>query len=388
MARYNLFRKKKDGKEYGPWWARKRRQGFPVLYFDSRTDDKRSAKKRADEWYDQLIAESFGEKPKPTFADAAVKMAKEHVPHHRLKTIERYTKVLTQFVTAFDGKRLDQIDHAALWDYEQARRQDVSLQKRSISPATIHYEFKVLNILFELCDLWGWEGIKNPVPGYRKRRKEAGIKTSDPKTRYYTQEEEDALMDAAPAIWRNRMIFAVETGLRKNEQFGLTWEDVDIHGKKLTVPARLAKGKRKRTVPLTERAIAAAKTMRLGDSPWVCPREDGQQFSPRSIQVWRRMQAFGKAAGVGNVDWHAWRKTCGCRLLQVRRARMEEVQAWLGHRSIQETERAYAFLNIDHLQTMVRESDWRVTRIVEDTGAVTKGIEQFDITKQIRHIEQ
>ena len=381
MAGYNLFRKKKDGQSHGPWWARKRRQGYQTLYFNSRTDDKRSAKKRADEWYEGLIAESFGEKTKPTFAEAAVKMAKEHVPHHRLKTVERYTAVLTKLVTEFDGKRLDQIDYAALWNYEQARRAE------GVSPSTIHFELKVLNILFELCDLWGWEEIKNPVTGYRKKRKDAGIKAADPKTRFYTQDEEDRLMNAAPAIWRNRMIFAVETGLRKNEQFGITWDDLDIPAKKLTVAAHLAKGKRKREVPLTPRAIMAAKSMRLEGSPWVCPREDGQQFSPRSIQVWRRMQAFGVAAGVSNVDWHAWRKTCGCRLLQVRRFSMEAVQRWLGHRSIQETERAYAFLFIDHLQELVHETQGRVTRITEVTSADTRVIEQFDKTKRINYIE-
>ena len=390
MAQYNLFRKKdKSGKEIGPWYARKQRKGVPPLYFNCRTEDKRSAKKRADDWYEGLVADEFGEKPRPTFAEAAVKMAEKHVPNHRLKTIERYTEVLIRFVTAFDGKRLDQIDQAALYEYEHARRQDSARGgKRKITAATINYEFKVLNILFQNCDLWGWEGIANPVPAYRKRRKDAGLKASGPKKRYYSQEEEDRLLAVVPAIWRNRMVFAVETGLRKNEQFGITWDQMDIPNRKLTIPAHLAKGKRERDVPLTPRAIAAAQAMRLGESPWVCPREDGEQFSPGSIQVWRRMQAFGKAAQVENVDWHAWRKTCGCRLLQVRRLRMEEVQMWLGHRSIQETERAYAFLNFENLQEAVHETQGRVTRINEVVTKATMVIEQFDKSKQIRHLDQ
>jgi integrase/recombinase XerD len=387
MARYNLFRKKKDGREHGPWWARKRRKGLPVLYLNCQTEDKRSARKRADEWADGLIAEGFGESPKKTFADAAIKMAEEHVPHHRLKTIERYTAVLNRFVDAFGTKKLDEIDHAVLWDYEQRRRSETTRQKKPVSPATIHYEFKVLGILFELADMWGWTGGYNPVGGYRKRRKAAGIKAPDAKTRYYTQEEEDRLLKAAPAVWRNRMIFAVETGLRKNEQFGLTWDEMDVPGKKLTVLARLAKGKRARDVPLTPRAITAAKAMRMEGSPWVCPREDGGQFSPRSIQVWRRMQAFGKAAGVAGVDWHAWRKTCGCRLLQVRRFSMEAVQHWLGHRTIKETENAYAFLHIEQLQEMVHETQGRTTRVYEVTKGDTRVIEQIDKHRQISYIK-
>ncbi len=351
MAGYRLFRRKdKSGQEIGPWLARKRRKGQPERNFNSQTEDRRVAKKRADAWHEQLIAESFGEKPKPTFSKAAIKMAEEHIPHHRLKTIERYSAVLQRFVDAFDGKLVDEIGHAALWDYEQSRR------IAGASPTTIYFEFKVLNILFELCDLWGWTDGRNPVTGYKKRRKDSGIKPSDPDTRFFTEREEEALLAAAPTIWRWRIIFAVETGLRKNEQFGLTWENLNLPEKKLTVPASLAKGKRKREVPLTPRALEAAKALRLDGVPWVCPREDGQKFSSRSIQVWRRMQDFGRRAEVEDVSWHAWRKTCGCRLLQVRRFSMEAVQKWLGHASLKETERAYAFLLIDHLQQLVQET--------------------------------
>ncbi len=389
MAGYHLFRKKDDaGREYGPWYARKRRKGHPDRYFNSKTEDKRSARKRADQWIEQLTAEEFGEKPKPLFIDAAVKMAEEHATHKRLKTIERYTAVLDRFMDEFDGKRLDQIDSAALWDYEHKRRLEITKQGNRVSTATIHYELKVLNILFELADVWGWTGGLNPVKGYRKRRKDSGIKPSDPDERYYSEEEEERLLHVAPAIWRWRMIFAVETGLRKNEQFGLIWDNIDLAEKKLTVPAHLAKGKRKRDVPLTPRAIMAAKMMKQNGVPWVCPREDGQQFSPRSIQVWKRMQAFGTATKVEDVSWHAWRKTCGCRLLQVRGFSMEEVQKWLGHRSIKETERAYAFLTFDNLKAKMGETQHKVMKITEVTRKGTEVIEQFDNLKQISYIEQ
>lgn len=308
-------------------------------------------------------------------------MAEEHVPHHRLKTVERYSAVLTRFIEAFDGMLLDDIDDAALWDYEQLRR------GAGTSPATIYYELKVLNILFELAGLWKWTERRNPIKDYRKTRRSSGLKASDPDTRFYSEDEERRLIAVAPLIWQRRMVFAVETGLRKNEQFGVTWEHINAKTRRLTVPAELAKGKRKREIPLTKRAWEAALAMKQDGVPWVCPRENGQQFSTRSIKVWEVMQKFGRLADVEDVSWHAWRKTCGCRLLQVRRFTMEAVQRWLGHMTLKETERAYAFLFADHLQRMVEESDWRIAPRLEAANEDTKITEHLDETKQIKHLK-
>ena len=44
---------------------------------------------------------------------------------------------------------------------------------------------------------------------------------------------------------------------------------------------------------------------------------------------------------------------------------MEAVQKWLGHASLKETERAYAFLLIDHLQQLVQETQGCVSESKE-----------------------
>lgn len=47
------------------------------------------------------------------------------------------------------------------------------------------------------------------------------------------------------------------------------------------------------------------------------------------------------------------RRTCGCRLLQDHRLPMEQVSQWLGHASLAQTQRAYAFLKVDNLHRSV-----------------------------------
>jgi integrase/recombinase XerD len=56
-----------------------------------------------------------------------------------------------------------------------------------------------------------------------------------------------------------------------------------------------------------------------------------------------------KRAGIPILTWHDLRRTCGCRLLQDRGMSIEEVSKWLGHSSIDVTQRAYAFLEDEQL---------------------------------------
>jgi len=56
---------------------------------------------------------------------------------------------------------------------------------------------------------------------------------------------------------------------------------------------------------------------------------------------------------IPDLTWHDLRRTCGCRLLQDHKMSMEAVSKWLGHSSIQVTEKAYAFLETRHLHEAV-----------------------------------
>jgi integrase len=251
----------------------------------------------------------------------------------------------------FDDKRLDQIDTAAIYEYEKRRR-------KSVSPATIGFELRVLSVLYGLCDAWGWHD-KNPVQSYKRRAKVArrDISSRNERNRYLTHDEERALLLAAPEAWKWRIVFAIETGLRKEEQFGLPWSQVDLKAKHLRITAEMAKNGKERFVPLTARAIQAATQMRVKGSEWVCPRPDGERFAWNSPNIWRGLQAIAETANINNLNWHDLRRTCGCRLLQDRELSMEAVQRWLGHASITTTERVYAFLKVDNLKRMIERTE-------------------------------
>ncbi|MEX7400974.1 tyrosine-type recombinase/integrase, partial [Pseudomonas aeruginosa] len=54
---------------------------------------------------------------------------------------------------------------------------------------------------------------------------------------------------------RDAILFAIYTGLRQEEQFSLTWAQIDLARKHLVVSAETAKGKRERTVILIMTAL-------------------------------------------------------------------------------------------------------------------------------------
>jgi integrase len=332
----------------GEWRARKRRKGHPDLYFNTETTDKKLAEKRADAWIDQLIAEKFGEAPKLTFGEAAERFAADHFPTLRPKTSARYAFVLCRFVEDWDALKIDQIDSAVLASYETRRRKDVE-------PQTIGFEFRILSVFFEYCNrLDFYDG--NPARSYMKKRgSKVDIKRVVTRKRYLSHSEEKALLGAASEEWRNRIIFAIETGLRREEQFSLLRRDVDMKAGVVKVRAEIAKNGRARKVPLTSRAGKAARAMMSFHSLYVCSKRNGQRVVQDATYTLASLKRIAATVGIEDLRWHDLRRTCGVRRLRDHGNSMEEVQLWLGHEDIRVTQQSYSFLDEEDLAKRVQE---------------------------------
>jgi site-specific recombinase XerD len=140
---------------------------------------------------------------------------------------------------------------------------------------------------------------------------------------------------------------ALNTGLRRGEQYGLTWDRVDLERGLLTVDGKTGR----RHVPISSAArVAIEKLWRSSNgSRFVCPDKQ------RDDQLdWRRW--FEEAcitAKVDNFRWHDLRHTFASRLV-MKGVDLTSVQKLLGHRSILTTQR-YAHLSLGHLQSAVEK---------------------------------
>lgn len=132
---------------------------------------------------------------------------------------------------------------------------------------------------------------------------------------------------------------ALHTGLRRGEQFGLTWERVDLERGILTVRGKTGR----RFVPVNSIARAALERLwrQSNGHSFVCPeakREDQED--------WRRwFEEAVSEAKIDNFTWHDLRHTFASRLA-MKAVPLASVQQYLGHRSILTTMR-YAHLSPD-----------------------------------------
>lgn len=155
-----------------------------------------------------------------TFDEAVRKFGAEHFKTLKVNSRKRYVVSIANLEPQLKGLTLDMITTARLSEIEQARL------ARGVTSATVRRDLACLSSLFSRCEEWGWV-TSNPVKPYLRSRKMA-LKEAEPRVNYWTVEEEAKALPMAPPKAQEAIAFAIDTGLRKEEQFSLLWTDVDL----------------------------------------------------------------------------------------------------------------------------------------------------------------
>lgn len=335
-------------KRGGVWWYRIVKDGRP-FEGSLQTGDVGVAKERLEGIRRELTATRYGEKPRRTFDEAARRFAKEHFPTLKPKSRKRYSVSLRAFADHLHGVYLDEVGSARLGDFERARLAE------GVTPTTVRRDLACLSSLYSRAEEWEWV-TTNPVKPYKRGRAKAGLKEGLARTRYFSVGEEETVGQVcAPKAW-DAIAFAIDTGLRKEEQFSLLLTDLDLDAREVTVRAEVAKTGIERKVPLLDRAFAIAIKLsadRVGRVPLFVTGK-GERYSPNSPTMYEALQRACRRAGVARCSWHDLRRTAGCRLLQEHGLSIQEVSAWLGHGDVRITQQRYAFLKIDQLHRALK----------------------------------
>jgi integrase len=148
------------------------------------------------------------------------------------------------------------------------------------------------------------------------------------------------------------VLVALNTGLRRGELLGLTWEAVNFPAKLLTVTAATAKSGHTRRVPLNHEAVETleawrAKQKKPGAHGLVFPGRDGKRMT-RIDTAWTSLM---KLAGLKNFRLHDCRHHFASKLVQAG-VDLYTVKELLGHSEITMTER-YSHLAPDNLRAAV-----------------------------------
>jgi len=163
----------------------------------------------------------------------------------------------------------------------------------------------------------------------------------------YSESDFSKLIEAADTKDRVLLLLGGHAGLRVAESTALTWGDVDLAARQLTV--QHGKGGKQRRVTLSRRLVKALEEWRL-----LAPADQVRVLPYTTTRARQRLKALAAKADVSYLGTHALRHTAGARLYKATH-NLEDVARHLGHSGL-ETARVYAKWDDQHLRDVV--DDW------------------------------
>lgn len=251
--------------------------------------------------------------------------------------------------------------------------------KAGAKVATANRDLDDLKSVLAKAVIWG-QLDRNPIAGVKRGRVDTTAKV-----RYLEKDEENRLRqalddreertrqerDRANAWRRERgykllpdlrsvpfadhlkpmVILSIGSGMRRGEVFSLTWSDVDLLARRITVQGAKAKSGRTRHIPLNSEVTAALKGWRdqTSGSGFVFPGEGGERLN----NVRKSWEAVLEAAGIERFRWHDMRHHFASKLIMAS-VDLNTVRELLGHSDYAMTLR-YAHLAPEHKAAAVEK---------------------------------
>ncbi len=285
------------------WWMRFTYNGKQLRRSTEVTD-----KKLAEKIYCKVITDivegkwfEINHNEDKTFSEMMQKYLTEHFPKKALKTHKRDKSLSFHLNQYFGHFRLNEISPRLIYEYKVKRHQD------GVAPKTVNNELGISHAMNLAMKEWEWVD-SNPVSRVTKERVHNEI------IRWLTFGEERCLLDASPKWLREIIIFALNTGLRREELIDLTWDRIDIANRTFTILEQKNRGKD--TLPLNEKAMGILikrNAVISTRNKYVFYNKNGNRFDPNSLS--RSFRVMVKKAGIEKFRYHDLRHTFATRLI-------------------------------------------------------------------------
>ena len=229
-------------KRSGAWQALVKKKGFGQI---GRTFD---TKAEAEAWATIIESEmtrgvfvTRKEAENTTLEEALDRYEREIIPSKKGGAIESVR------IRTWKRSSLAKRSLASIQGKDVASYRDVRLKE--VAPNTVRLELALLSHLFTIAiKEWGMRGLVNPVLHIRQPP------PGKPRERRLAPDEIESIVKhtESPTLAGIALI-AVETGMRRGEIVGMTWEMVNLKKRTVTLPE--TKNGEKRIVPLSPEAI-------------------------------------------------------------------------------------------------------------------------------------
>lgn len=234
----------------------------------------------------------------------------------------------------FSNRKLSEIIPDDIQRYRSLRQKEFKdkAKKKPISNTTINREVEILRKMFNLALDNNWYD-KNPAASRFVKK----LKTENFLERFLSPEEEERLFGQCTGEFeymKDILICALNTGMRKGEILGLTWDCVDFKEGFITL-LRTKSGK-KRKIPISSAFRPVLESLykeKLSEYVFTSPWTGGPYFDLK-----RAFPSICKTAGITNLRFHDLRHTAATRMV-ASGIDLIVVQDILGHADIHTTMR-------------------------------------------------
>lgn len=330
------------------WWY-----SFAVkgkLYRGScRTQDEQQAKEfhdqqRAAAWRNRVV----GDKPRRKLEDALDRYLEDHKAK---KSYRDDVRSADWWKAEFESLKLVYLDELTAEIIRDIRDGELGRAGRRgpIKPATVDRKLSLLrSVVRAAANKWEWIDSPPYVELFNEEEE---------RERYLEPHEIQRLVKALPSPYNDMALFAVSTGLRQANVFGLKWSDVSLVGKSARFPGMVMKNGKAFTIALNETATAVIRAQLGRHTEYVFCRADGEPVKWLPSKMWKVVL---EEAGLTNVRWHDLRHTWASLLRQagVSLADLQEMGGWQSAVMV----KRYAHINVDHLRPMAAVMDGLLMR--------------------------
>ncbi len=304
-------------------------------------DTKKDAERVLNENLPALQEGTFRDIKKVTFREFGKIWLDSYVKSNIKETAHpEYEHVVGRLIKHFGDAQLQNITGAHIQTF-------IGKRLKEIQPSTVQRETIVLKQMFKFAYQMGYtkrnpgEFIKNP----RKPKKEKAILDIP---------EAYRLLDHIDPYYRVAVLTAILTGIRANELWGLTWDDVDFDNNVIRVQHSLWRGRLyEPKTGTSKRRIDIPSSLTLELKKWklqcpantmnlVFPARHGHSVIHNRFTATHFKRAL-KKAGLKHVTWHSLRHTNASIRIQSGQ-NPKYISQQLGHAGIEITYNLYGHL--------------------------------------------
>ncbi len=249
---------------------------------------------------------------------------------------------------------------------ERKDAENLMMKISKSAPLGSYNYLKVFRTIFNVFVDWNYVPtnpfLKVKLPN---RQKDEPIVFTDEQIRIVCE----GLTAIGKEVIADMVLFAVETGLRLDEENNLRWSDVDYKNRVITIGNKLFKTKTKkvRRIPFNERMerillLNSDRQLKKGNPPlyplqggersgFVFVQSNGKQYKKATVS--KSLKKVIKEAGLPDeLHWHCLRATAATRWAS-NKVPIFTVSKLLGHSTVNVTTRFYANIDLEELRDAV-----------------------------------